>query len=157
MSGTAMPVPDAAAAPKSGGGAPSGAAPVAKPPRKRRKPTPRTDHDENADAAKAELVILRKKAAGKRALIRYEKRKKTRLQRKAANLSVADLQRIALLKECGLIPPHLEPAPGDADSSEEDDAGDPSAASSTGPAGATPAPESPAGAPAEGDASSVEE
>jgi hypothetical protein len=50
-----------------------------------------------------------------RAQAKNERRKKARLLKKAAGLSPADLERIAVLKRCGLWDPNLGAPPADED------------------------------------------
>ena len=81
---------------------------------KKRKSTPKIDidvaiarHMEEVKAA-AKLVHQARKQA------RNEKRKKQRLMKKAANLTPDDLERIAVLKRCGLWQPGAEALDGQA-------------------------------------------
>lgn len=54
---------------------------------------------------------------------RNEKRKKQRLMKKASSLTAEDLERIAVLKRCGLWNPAETAVPGEAATSDGDEAG----------------------------------
>ena len=63
---------------------------------------PRIDYDDSIAQARAAMVKAQKDVADARRVARNERRKKQRLVRKAAALSADDLERIAVLKRCGL-------------------------------------------------------
>ena len=63
---------------------------------------PRIDYDESIAQARAAMVKAQKSVAEARRVARNERRKKQRLVKKAASLSPDDLERIAVLKRCGL-------------------------------------------------------
>ena len=85
----------------------------------RRGPRERIDIDTNIARARAEMKAAQKAVAKARAAAKQEKRKKTRLLKKASNLSASDLERIAVLKRTGLWDPTLTgpPQPGTASAS----------------------------------------
>lgn len=80
--------------------APSSAGPA---PKKRAR-RPKIDIDEEIARHVAEVKVAAKLAAAARQNVRNQKRRKTRLIQKAANLTPEDLERIAVLKRCGLMP-----------------------------------------------------
>ena len=63
---------------------------------------PRIDLDDSIAQAKAAMLQAMKQARDARNLARNERRKKQRLIKKAGNLSAEDLERVAVLKRCGL-------------------------------------------------------
>ena len=63
---------------------------------------PRIDLDDSIAAARAAMQKAQKEAAEARRLARNERRKKQRLVKKASTLSADDLERVAVLKRCGL-------------------------------------------------------
>ena len=63
---------------------------------------PRIDYDDSIAKARAAMVKAQKDVADARRVARNERRKKQRLVKKAAALSPDDLERIAVLKRCGL-------------------------------------------------------
>ena len=71
-------------------------------PTKARAKRPRIDYDESIAQARAAMVRAQKDVADARRVARNERRKKQRLVKKAAALSPDDLERIAVLKRCGL-------------------------------------------------------
>ena len=74
---------------------------------------PRIDYDESIAQARAAMVKAQKSVAEARRVARNERRKKQRLVKKAASLSSDDLERIAVLKRCGLqLPATQVQAPG---------------------------------------------
>ena len=86
---------------------------------KRRAKRPRIDLDDSIAQAKAAMQKAQKEVAEARRLARNGRRKKQRLVKKAGNLSADDLERIAVLKRCGLVQPTSPPttAPSSAASS----------------------------------------
>jgi hypothetical protein len=60
--------------------------------------------DSYIDQATQAMKQAQKKVNEAKALARNERRKKQRLLKKAASLSPADLERIAVLKRCGMMP-----------------------------------------------------
>ena len=68
-------------------------------PRKRKPPI---DIDEHIAAARKSMKDAQKRVTAARAQARNERRKKQRLMKKAAALTAEDLERIAVLKRCGL-------------------------------------------------------
>lgn len=62
---------------------------------------PRIDLDEKISAAASALQIAKKAVAQARTLNKLEKRKKSRLTRKAARLNMEDLERLMVLKRTG--------------------------------------------------------
>ena len=77
---------------------------------------PRIDLDDSIAQARAAMHKAKKDVAEARRLARNERRKKQRLVKKAGSLSADDLERIAVLKRCGLTGKSsdaalLEPAP----------------------------------------------
>ena len=77
------------------------------PKRRKRKELPRIDLDQSIEEAKEAMKRAVKAMADARAQAKNERRKKARLLKKAATLSPADLERIAILKRCGLWDPNL--------------------------------------------------
>ncbi len=96
----------AAPAPSSGGPAPPPPAP-----KRKRAQLPRIDLDRTIEEAKAAMKAANKAMSDARALAKNERRKKARLLKKAATLSPGDLERIAVLKRCGLWDPNLSGGP----------------------------------------------
>lgn len=78
------------------------------PGRAKRQRAPKIDIDKTIATFAATVKEQKKLAAEAHRLMRNEKRKKQRLVKKAATLSSEDLQRIALLKRCGLYVPGTE-------------------------------------------------
>ena len=64
---------------------------------------PIIDLDDHISKAQEATKMARKQVQQARAQAKLEKRKKQRLLRKASTLNVEDLERIAVLKRCGLI------------------------------------------------------
>ena len=92
----------AAAVPELPKEAPGHAAPRAsKGPKRGKKPL--LDLDDHIAKAKHAIQDARKQVQKARMQAKLEKRKKQRLLRKASNLNVEDLERIAVLKRCGLV------------------------------------------------------
>lgn len=81
------------------------AAAVAAPPPKKRARAPKIDIDQAIAVHNESVKKAMKLVAEARRDVRNEKRRKQRLVKKAASLSSADLQRIAVLKRCGLWDP----------------------------------------------------
>ena len=106
----AAPLEVAAAAREVGSAAaaePGAAAVVDKKPvvkRIREKP-PMIDIDKQIMAAAVQIKEATVAMQGAKRMARNEKRKKQRLTKKAANLSVEDLERLAVIKRCGLWDP----------------------------------------------------
>ncbi len=75
---------------------------------KKRKQLPKIDLDTTIAQATEAMKRANKAMHEARALARNERRKKARLLKKAASLSPADLERIAVLKRCGLWDPNLK-------------------------------------------------
>ena len=73
-----------------------------KPARKRPR-QPIIDLDDHIRKAQEAIKSARKQVQQARVQAKLEKRKKQRLVRKASTLNVEDLERIAVLKRCGLI------------------------------------------------------
>ena len=71
--------------------------------RKTRRVKPVIDLDDHIRKAQEAIKIARKQVQQARVQAKLEKRKKQRLVRKASTLNVEDLERIAVLKRCGLI------------------------------------------------------
>ena len=80
-------------------------------PKRKRKELPRIDLDRSIEEAKEAMKKASKAMLDARAAAKNERRKKARLLKKAAALSPADLERIAVLKRCGLWDPNLGPSP----------------------------------------------
>ena len=74
---------------------------------KKKRIKPMIDLDEDIREAQQAMKAARKQVQQARAQAKLEKRKKQRLMRKASALNVDDLERIAVLKRCALMP---EPA-----------------------------------------------
>ena len=72
-------------------------------PKKERPKRPRIDLDDSIAQAKAAMKAAQKEVAEARRVARNERRKKQRLLKKAVTLSPDDLERIAVLKRCGLV------------------------------------------------------
>ena len=77
-------------------------APTQDAPKKERAKRPRIDLDDTISEAKQAMKAAQKKVAEARKVGRNERRKKQRLLKKASGLSADDLERIAVLKRCGL-------------------------------------------------------
>jgi len=79
---------------------------------KARRARPMIDLDDHIRKAQDAIKQARKQVQTARMQAKLEKRKKTRLMRKASSLNIEDLERIAVLKRCGLIQaaaaPHSE-------------------------------------------------
>ena len=69
---------------------------------KRRTKRPRIDLDDSIQEARAAMQKAMKEVAEARRVAKNERRKKQRLIKKAGHLSAEDLERIAVLKRCGL-------------------------------------------------------
>jgi len=80
-------------------------------PKRKRAQLPRIDLDRSIEEAKEAMKKASKAMCDARAAAKNERRKKARLLKKAAALSPADLERIAVLKRCGLWDPSLGPSP----------------------------------------------
>jgi len=80
-------------------------------PKRKRKELPRIDLDRSIEEAKEAMKKASKAMLDARAAAKNQRRKKARLLKKAAALSPADLERIAVLKRCGLWDPSLGPSP----------------------------------------------
>ena len=80
------------------------AAPSPDPSPKSRSKRPRIDLDDSIQQAREAMKAAQKEVAEARRLARNERRKKQRLLKKAVILSADDLERIAVLKRCGLSP-----------------------------------------------------
>lgn len=94
----------------SGGSAAAAAADAAacSPPpveKRKRQRAPRIDIDASIAAAQAEMKKAAKIMADARRDTKNERRKKQRLMKKAAGLNSEDLERIAVLKRCGMWDP----------------------------------------------------
>ena len=72
--------------------------------KKNRTKRPRIDLDDSISKAKQAMKAAQKSVAEARKVGRNERRKKQRLLKKAIGLSADDLERIAVLKRCGLDP-----------------------------------------------------
>ena len=107
-------LPTTAAQGTQGGSAGAACAPAPRLAGGRRGPRERIDIDTNIARARAEMKAAQRAVAKARAASKQEKRKKTRLLKKASNLSASDLERIAVLKRTGLWDPTLTapPQPG---------------------------------------------
>ena len=90
---------------------------------------PTIDLDDAILRARTALKEAQKKVAAAKAEARNEKRRKQRLLRKASSLSVADLERIQVLKRCGFVAEDQVAAAALADTDSEE--GQSSAASSS--------------------------
>jgi len=66
---------------------------------------PEIDYDTNMRAARQSMKEATKAVAAARAVQKNEARKKQRLMKKASSLSPHDLERIAVIKRCGLFDP----------------------------------------------------
>jgi len=117
--GQGEPLPTTAAQGTQGGSAGAACAPAPRLAGGRRGPRERIDIDTNIARARAEMKAAQRAVAKARAASKQEKRKKTRLLKKASNLSASDLERIAVLKRTGLWDPTLTgpPQPGTASAS----------------------------------------
>ena len=82
--------------------APAAEAPEAQGQKKGRTKRPRIDLDDSITQAKQAMKAAQKTVAQARKMGRNERRKKQRLLKKAIGLSADDLERIAVLKRCGL-------------------------------------------------------
>ncbi len=69
----------------------------------KRERKPQIDIDEKIAAAAAAMREARRAVTIARSLSKLEKRKKARLTKKAASLSLEDLERVATMKRCGLL------------------------------------------------------
>ena len=87
---------------------PKAAAPLVKPKGGKRRPRPTIDIDSAIQDCKQKLKDAQKKVAAARLHQRNEKRRKQRVVKKAASLSLDDLERIAVLKRCGLVTEKVE-------------------------------------------------
>ena len=70
-----------------------------------RQKRPEIDYDTNMRAARQSMKEATKAVAAARAVQKNEARKKQRLMKKASSLSPNDLERIAVMKRCGLFDP----------------------------------------------------
>ena len=68
-----------------------------------RRPKPIIDLDDHIRKARDAIKLARKQVQQARVQAKLEKRKKQRLLRKASTLNLEDLERIAVLKRCGLV------------------------------------------------------
>jgi hypothetical protein len=102
--------PDLAEDARSESGSGSAAGSFSPVPKKTRTKRPRIDLDESIEQARAAMQAAQKRVAEARRVARNERRKKQRLLKKAVSLSPDDLERIAVLKRCGLS--HMQPDPG---------------------------------------------
>ena len=84
--------------------APAADAPAQHGQKKERTKRPRIDLDDSISKAKQAMKAAQKSVAEARKVGRNERRKKQRLLKKAIGLSADDLERIAVLKRCGLDP-----------------------------------------------------
>ena len=91
---------------------------------------PRIDLDGSIANARAAMLKAQKEVSEARRIGRNERRKKQRLVKKASGLSPDDLERIAVLKRCGLggpgmahEPPTFAPASSSAGSAQPSSAG----------------------------------
>ena len=82
--------------------APASAATASEGQKKGRAKRPRIDLDDSISQAKQAMKAAQKTVAEARKVGRNERRKKQRLLKKAIGLSADDLERIAVLKRCGL-------------------------------------------------------
>ena len=82
-------------------------------PPKRRRQKPVIDLDDHIRKAQEAIKVARKQVQQARVQAKLEKRKKQRLVRKASNLNVEDLERIAVLKRCGLMTSQTPAAAGE--------------------------------------------
>ena len=64
---------------------------------------PSIDLDDHIRKAQEAIKSARRQVQAARVRAKNEKRKKQRLMKKASNLNVEDLERIAVLKRCGLV------------------------------------------------------
>ena len=87
---------------------PKAASPPVKPKGGKRRPRPTIDIDSAIHECKQKLKEAQKKVQAARLHQRNEKRRKQRVVKKAASLSLEDLERIAVLKRCGLITEKVE-------------------------------------------------
>ena len=78
---------------------------AASPTGRKREKRPRIDLDDSIALAKAAMQKAMKEVSDARRVGRNERRKKQRLIKKAGILSAEDLERIAVLKRCGLYQP----------------------------------------------------
>lgn len=76
----------------------------------RRAKKPRIDLDDSIAAARRAMLKAQKEVTEARRVARNERRKKQRLVKKASTLSPDDLERIAVLKRCGLKGLDVKPA-----------------------------------------------
>ena len=87
---------------------PMGEAAAAASPEKRKRPSrPRIDIDAKITDLSVDIAKAQKLLKETKTLQRNERRKKQRLIKKAAGLSSNDLERIAVIKRCGLWDPAL--------------------------------------------------
>lgn len=87
---------------------PGAAAETSTPSPKKRRVAPKIDIDAAIARHMADVKEAAKQVAQARKYARNEKRKKQRLMKKAASLTPEDLERIAVLKRCGLWQPSLD-------------------------------------------------
>ena len=81
---------------------PTAPPPAGPKPSKKRRHKPVIDLDDHIRKAQEAIKMARKQVQQARGQAKLEKRKKQRLVRKASSLNVEDLERIAVLKRCGL-------------------------------------------------------
>ena len=93
----------AAAVPEPPTEAPCHEAPSASRGATKRGKKPLLDLDDHIAKAKNAILEARRQVNKARMQAKCEKRKKQRLLRKASNLNLEDLERIAVLKRCGLV------------------------------------------------------
>ena len=72
--------------------------------RPKAKARPRIDLDENIEQANKLYSVMNKLAKAAKSAERNGQRVKQRLLKRASKLSVADLERVAVLERCGLLP-----------------------------------------------------
>ena len=91
-----------------GAGAPGATSPPPAgppPPSKKREARPKIDLDERIREARQRMADAAKAISEARAEAKNDRRKKARLVKKASGLNPEDLERIAVLKRCGLFVP----------------------------------------------------
>ena len=81
---------------------PTAPAPTGPKPSRKRRQKPVIDLDDHIRKAQEAIKMARKQVQQARVQAKLEKRKKQRLVRKASSLNIEDLERIAVLKRCGL-------------------------------------------------------
>ena len=98
---TIVELPEEAEAPAGTSGLPAASPATGK--GQKRRPRPTIDIDASINECKNALKQAQKKVQAAKMEARNEKRRKQRVVKKAASLSLEDLERIAVLKRCGLI------------------------------------------------------